>query len=218
MGETASKIKKLTSGAVQLLNSSDVVLANLMERSRVKRLEQQDFIQVIDTSKTSYRLAAADITDLIIDPNPPVAFAGNNQQLFRELVTDFFIEVVTDTSDDDLNLSNVTGETVTEALNSLAGGGGGPVIEDNITTVNTPTYTLLSSDYIIRVTVNCTITLPAVASLTIGQKYIIFARGVNVRINANPADLINNRSFVRLRNYEAFTLRALSVNEWAIGD
>lgn len=219
MGETATKIQKLTNGAVQILNASDVVLATLMERSRVFRWEQQDLIQIVDTAKTSYKLSSADITDLIIDPNPPLPFSGTNQDLFRKLTEDFFIDVVTDTSDDDLNLSDVVGETVTDALNTLnAGGGGNAVDETNVKVINTPTYTVLSTDYILVFTVNCTVTLPVITNPLIAFPFRMFARGVTVQFNRSGSDLINNRTSLTIRRYQSVTLRALQLLDWGAGD
>jgi hypothetical protein len=88
--------------------------------------------------------------------------------------------------------------------------------DSKITTVNTGTYTVLSSDYIVYVTANSTLTLPAGV---VGMTFKIAARNITtVTINAAGANLINGASSVSLNAYNFITLRFLGTNDWAIGD
>lgn len=157
---TAAKIQRLTTGTVHFLDSSDNILATLMERARVFRLELQDLIQVVDSSGTSYFVKSTEVTDLILDPAPALPFSGTNQDLFRKMTESFFVDVVSDTSDDDLNLSSVSGETVTDALDNLSGSTSGP---DTLFTIQSTNYNAVNGDYVDMTTgaTNKTVTFPA---------------------------------------------------------
>lgn len=103
-------------------------------------------------------------------------------------------------------------------LHIFTASGGGGVVENNITLVNTATYTPLLTDYILWVTVNCTITLPLISSVSIGRVYRIFSRGVSVTINPTSPDLVNGAATMSMTSYEMFTFRAGQANDWGLGD
>lgn len=116
-----AKVKKLVGGNVQLLDISDNVLIELPAKVQLQLLIRYSLNFVVYLGRT-HTIDAANITELIIDPAPAVPFAGSNTDLFRELAEDFFEDVLAITSDAVLNLSNVTGQTVTDALNTLFAG------------------------------------------------------------------------------------------------
>lgn len=103
-------------------------------------------------------------------------------------------------------------------VRSNCGGSGGVVDETNVKIVNTPTYTLLSTDYILVFTVNCTVTLPTITAPLIAFPFRFFARGVTVTANRAGSDLINNRTSFTIRRYQSVTLRALRLLDWGLGD
>ena len=94
----------------------------------------------------------------------------------------------------------------------------GGAVESNITTIAVATYTALNTDYILWVKANSTITLPSIVVAGIGRVYRVFARNVNVTINANPADSINGAASITLKKYDSLTLRAGEALNWGVGD
>jgi hypothetical protein len=98
------------------------------------------------------------------------------------------------------------------------GGGGNTVDETNIKIIATPTYTVLSTDYILWITVNCTITLPLIPTVAIAFPIRIFCRNVKVTVQRTAPDLINGAVNFKMKKYDQATLRAGQANDWGIGD
>jgi hypothetical protein len=105
------------------------------------------------------------------------------------------------------------------ALANCGGGGGGNVVDEtNVKEINTPTYTLLTTDYILYFTVNCVVTLPTITAPLVAFPFRMFARGVRVDFNRSGGDLINNRTSFTIRRYQQVTIRALRLLDWGAGD
>lgn len=98
------------------------------------------------------------------------------------------------------------------------GGGGNTVDETNVKIISTATYTVLSTDYILWVTANCTITLPLIPTVAIAFPIRIFCRNVNVTVQSTAPDLINGAANFKMKKYDQVTLRAGQANDWGIGD
>lgn len=98
------------------------------------------------------------------------------------------------------------------------GGGGNTVDETNVKVIASPTYTVLSTDYILWVTVNCTITLPLIPTVAIAFPIRIFCRNVTVTVQSTAPDLINGKANFKMKKYDQVTLRAGQANDWGIGD
>jgi hypothetical protein len=97
--------------------------------------------------------------------------------------------------------------------------GGGAVVEDNWKTIAVATYTVLLADYLLKITVNSTITLPDIATINIGQVYRFFAVNVTVTINRGGTNLfIDGSTSLVIKKYNMVTLRACSATTWAWGD
>ena len=99
-------------------------------------------------------------------------------------------------------------------------GGGGPVIETNWTFITTPTtaYTLLSTDYQIWITTNCTITIPTAASLNVGQVFRLFIRDVTVVVKTSGGELLDGKTSRTYKKYSQITIRMPKLGVWGIGD
>lgn len=98
------------------------------------------------------------------------------------------------------------------------GGGGNTVDETNVKIIATPTYTVLATDYILWVTVNCTITLPAIPTVAIAFPIRIFCRNVKVTVQRTAPDLINGVVNFKMKKYDQVTVRAGQANDWGLGD
>lgn len=99
-----------------------------------------------------------------------------------------------------------------------SGGGGNTVDETNVKIIATPTYTVLSTDYILWVTVASTITLPLIPAVAIAFPIRIFCRNVKVTVQSTAPDLINGAANFKMKKYDQVTLRAGQANDWGIGD
>jgi hypothetical protein len=97
----------------------------------------------------------------------------------------------------------------------LLGGGGGGVIQDNITAV-AGVYIALSTDYILYATAISIITLPNIVD--VGRVYRIFANNNKVDIVADPSDNITGLGTINIKKWESLTLRAINITTWLIGD
>lgn len=105
----------------------------------------------------------------------------------------------------DQNTNTLSFYTGSGWINLDGGGGGGSVIQR--TEVNTATYTILASDYIVAVryttTGACTLTLPLLSGLTENVIYIIKDEGNNaatnnITVNPSGADTIQNETSMTL--------------------
>jgi hypothetical protein len=135
-------------------------------------------------------------------PNPPIKFQPGTtvdlwDLLFDPSATPFFDEL---------------------HIKFGSGGGGNTVDETNVKIIATPTYTVLATDYILWVTVNCTITLPLIPTVAIAFPIRIFCRNVKVTVQRTAPDLINGAVNFKMKKYDQATLRAGQANDWGIGD
>lgn len=213
-----AKIQKTTDGQVQFLNSSDVIIGRVAETSAIKRNGNRNGLLIHDiNSNATHNILVSKITHYIIDPAPQVAFSGNLSALWRILIDSFFDTTgdILGQTDQILNNSSVLGDTLTEALDNIAGGGG---IEDNITYVNTPTYSILSTDYSIFGKVNTTVRLPTIGT-DIGQVYEIAADDtvtVTVICDTPSGDSIIGTTTIILKKKESARFKAIEANNWRI--
>jgi hypothetical protein len=90
--------------------------------------------------------------------------------------------------------------------------------ETNVKIIATPTYTVLTTDYILWVTVNCTITLPLITAPLIAFPFRIFSRNALTRVNPTGGDLIDGGAFVNIGKYSMYTFRAGTLTDWGLGD
>jgi hypothetical protein len=97
--------------------------------------------------------------------------------------------------------------------------GSGPVIQDNWKTIAVATYTPLIGDYLLKITVNSTITLPLISTINIGQVYRFFLVNVTAKIDTTGANsFIDGSKTLTRKKYNMITLRACDINTWAWGD
>lgn len=112
-----------------------------------------------------------------------------------------------------------TGTAGTPVWTAASGGGGGNTVDEtNVKIIATPTYTVLSTDYILWVTANCTITLPAIPTVAIAFPIRIFCRNVKVTVQRTAPDLINGATSFKMKKYDQVTIRAGQANDWGLGD
>ena len=196
------------------------VRATLNEDCTMNLSNKRQGIEFIDIDGKSYFLPFQAVTSTQVAPAAAVPFTGTLVQLWQLLTGLFFNELHSTagiiTSDDVINLSGVTGATVTDALNNLAAGGG---LENNIvsTAVN---YSILTSDYIVYATAsNIGIRLPTIGT-NIGQFYRIYANNnsINVLCDDPSGDRIIGQISISLKKWDSATFRAIYTNQWLISD
>lgn len=115
-------------------------------------------------------------------------------------------------------LFDPTADPFFNELHIKFGGGGGSVDETNVKIIATPTYSVLTTDYILWVTVDCTITLPLITAPRIAFPYRIFCRNVKVTVQSTAPDLINGAASFKMKKYEQVTIRPGQGNDWGLGD
>ena len=118
----------------------------------------------------------------------------------------------------DLLFDPTTVPFFTELHIKFATTAGNTVDETNVKIIPGPTYTVLSTDYILWVTGNCTITLPLIPTVAIAFPIRIFCRNVNVTVQATAPDLINGAANFKMKKYDQVTIRAGQANDWGLGD
>lgn len=215
-----AKVQKLTSGQVQFLNASDQIVGRVSANSTIKRNGNRNGLLIYDTnSNAAHNILISKITHYIIDPAPQVAFSGTLSDFWALLIADFFDTTadILGQTDQILNNSSVAGDTLTDALNNLMSGGGG-VVEDNITYVNTPTYSIVNTDFSIFCKVDATVRLPTIGT-DIGQVYEIAADDtvkVTVICDTPSGDDIIGLTSVKLNKKESARFKAIEANKWRI--
>lgn len=118
----------------------------------------------------------------------------------------------------DLLFDPTTVPFFTELHIKFATSAGNTVDETNVKIIPGPTYTVLSTDYILWVTGNCTITLPLITAPLIAFPFRIFSRNALTRVNPTGGDLIDGGAFVNIGKYSMYTFRAGQLGDWGLGD
>jgi len=191
----AITIQKQTNETVFFIQNGQILTA--LNRDCTMNLnDDYSGIFIIDKEARRFNLRLIDVADTQILPAAAVAFLGDLAALWTLLVQQFFNELHT----------------------SISGGGG--VVENNILQVGA-NYSILTTNYIIEATAsNINIRLPTIGA-DIGQVYRIYAPPIgqiNVLCDDPSGDRINGKISVTMKKYEMATFRALSANNWRIGD
>ena len=115
-----TKIKKLETGKIQFLDSSDNIIVSLIPKAAIEGVGM-DGLKITDSTKVKVYISTAKITSTQIDPDAAVPFAGTTQELWQLLANSFFTSSGAGavSTDDVVNTSTVTGATATDALNTL---------------------------------------------------------------------------------------------------
>lgn len=213
-----AKIKKRQpDGMIELLNASDVPLSTLSENSQIRRYGYNDALLIIDNVSGKQTIVWVQfLISYQLEPAAPVLFTGTLFDWWALLGTSFFpIRLAHAHTSEIVDGSSYGGANLTATLNFLLGGGGGGVIQDNITAV-AGAYTALPTDYILYATAISTITLPDIVD--VGRVYRIFANNNKVDIVADPSDNITGLGTINIKKWESLTLRAINITTWLIGD
>lgn len=173
-----------------------VIRAVLQRDCTMNISTQRQSIEIVDSEGLSYTIFVAAVLETQVLPAAAVAFSGDLVALWTLLVQHFFNELHA----------------------SISSGGG--VVENNILQV-AANYSILTTNYIIEATAsNISIRLPTIGTDT-GQVYRIYAPPIgqiNVLCDDPSGDRINGQISVTMKKYEMATFRALSANNWRIGD
>lgn len=189
---TNTQVQIVKNGAIVQTLSYDVT-ANLNKR--------RNGILIEDVRGRKYEIFTNQVDEVEKQPSPPVKFFGGTTSALWDLLFD----PAADPAFNELHIK-------------FASGGGGGVDETNIKIIPGPTYTVLSTDYILWVTGNCTITLPLIPTVAIAFPIRIFSRDALTRVNPSGADTIDGGAFVNIGKYSMYTFRAGQAGDWGLGD
>jgi hypothetical protein len=194
----ATDIVKLVSREVQFWEDGRLV-QTLQEDCTANLSRDRNGIIIEDIKGKKYQIFTANIDTTKLDPAPSIKFVGTTVDLWDLLFAS-------------------GGANFFNELHIGSSGGSNTVDETNIKIIPGPTYTVLSTDYILWVTGNCTITLPLIPAIAIAFPIRIFCRNVNVTVNATAPDLINGAAFFKMKKYDQVTIRPGQANDWGLGD
>lgn len=93
---------------------------------------------------------------------------------------------------------------------------GGGIIETKFVTVSTSTYSLLTTDYQIILTIDSTFTLPLISIVGIGKMYKIFLQSVNLTLNPSGSDTLNGTTSGSASGYSTVVAKSIASGKWQI--
>lgn len=122
------------------------------------------------------------------------------------------LQVVGLTTDGNIAVFDSNGFAVDSGISASS------INDTNIFDIVTANYTILSGQYILNITVSSTLTLPLISSLYIGKVFRIFNGNFQSILNTSGSNIINGINSGILNPYDMITIRAISANNWRIGD
>jgi hypothetical protein len=186
-------IQKQLNGDVWLTNGGSI-LAGFTESVTLNLSYKRAGVEVVDVNGKQGFIELNRVAETQVLPAAAVPFTGDLVALWTLLTGSFFNELHLD-------------------------GGGGGVIEDNITATGV-NYSILTTDYIIYATApGISIRLPTIGT-DIGQVYRIFANdnSITVLCDDPSGDRIVDDLSIDLKKWDSATFRAIYTNQWLVAD
>lgn len=209
-----TKITVKSNGVLQFKNG-DIPIVQMLPYVEIRPLKNQLGVRVFDAYGNFVDVFAKVLLFTELEPAPPVAFSSSIIDLW-EFIARYATIGYNDIASAVINDSTVSGATVKDALEYLAGGGGTAVLDENITVYGVYNVASTVTNKKLTATANSTVNMPLISPSLYTLEYKVMANNNTVTVAANIADDIIGNSFVTLRKWDSITLTCTTPNRWLI--